>query len=732
MVVTHPTFCRMCHDCCPILVDVEDGVPVTVRGDATNDVYNGYTCVKGRALPEQHTSPDRLLHSQKRSRDGSFSPISSEQAIDEIAARLQSIIERHGPLAIASYQGTFTYVHPASVPMLNAFNQAIGNPRSFGPISIDQPGKTIAQGLMGVWMGGGQNPAEADVALVIGSNPLVTITGGLPQANPRRHLRAMKQRGFKLIVVDPRRTETASQADIHLQVKPGEDVALVAGMIRLVLVEDLYDASFVAAETSGIHALRQAVEPFTPEEVARRADITVDDFVAATRCFAGAKTGNAVAGVGPNMSTARGTLFEYLVACLNALCGRLLRAGERQWNPGTVVEPPVRKAQAMPPFPAFGYDPPMRVRGLAGSLTGYQTSAIPDEILLPGEGQIRAVISVGGNPVVAWPDQLKVREAFEQVELLVQIDPWMSATAKMAHYVIAPKLSLEIPGMTNYIDMIPAYAPGYGIHKPWAQYSPAIVDPPPGSDLVAEWEFFYGLAQRMGLHLEARPVDFNGPTGRTYPIDMVNKPTDDELLELLTTNARIRLDEVKRHPHGAVFDDPSLVVGPKDGGWEGRLDLGNALLMDDLGEVASRADGDVASWADADHPFRLIGRRMHSRYNASGHTLEKLVRADPYNPAYLHPADLVGLGVRDGDVVEISSPRGTILGVVRGDDTIRRGLVAMAANWGDLPGNDLERGVGSSTGRLLDVDGAHDPYSGQPLMTNVPVAIRPFRGVPVG
>jgi anaerobic selenocysteine-containing dehydrogenase len=481
----------------------------------------------------------------------------------------------------------------------------------------------------------------------------------------------------------------------------------------------------VAEETQGLDELRRAVDAFDPETVARRADIPVDDFVAATRMFATAGRGVAVAGTGPGMSSARGTLLEYLILALNALCGRYLREGELVWNPGTLVEPVPRFAQASGPFPSFGFEPKLRVRGLGDTLVGPSTAAIADEILEPGEGQIRALISCGGNPLAAWPDQLKVREALETVELLVQFDPWMSSTAKIAHYVIAPTLSLEVPGMTNYVDMLPAYAPGYGLPKPWAQYTPAIVDPPEGSDVIPEWEFFYGLAQRMGLALEVRPVDFNGPTGATMPIPMDVKPTADELLTLLTTKARIPLSEVKQFPNGAVFEEPSSVVLPKMEGWEARLDLANELMMHDLAEMSARPSGDIASWAGDGYPYRLIGRRMNSRYNSGGMTAPRLQAQEPTNPAFMHPDDLAELGLRSGDIAEIGSERATILAVVAADATIRRGLVAMSHAWGDLEEYDEDvREIGGNTSRLIDVTDQWDPYSGQPIMSNIPVAVR--------
>jgi anaerobic selenocysteine-containing dehydrogenase len=279
--------------------------------------------------------------------------------------------------------------------------------------------------------------------------------------------------------------------------------------------------------------------------------------------------------------------------------------------------------------------------------------------------------------------------------------------------------------MTNYVDMLPAYAPGYGLPKPWAQYTAAVVAPPPGSDVIPEWEFFYGLAQRMGLALEVRPVDFNGPTGATMPVPMDVKPTADELLELLTTKARVPLGEIKRFPNGAVFEEPSSVVQPKMEGWEARLDLANELMMRDLADMSARPTGDLASWAGDDFPYRLVGRRMNSRYNSGGMTAPRLQSQEPTNPAFMHPDDLAELGLHSGDIAEISSARATILGVVEADESLRRGLVAMSHAWGDVAEHDEEvRDIGGNTSRLIDVRDQWDPYSGQPIMSNLPVTVR--------
>ena len=567
---------------CPILVDVEGGLPVKVTGDPASSVYQGYSCIKGRSIPEQYVSPDRLLHSQKRQPDGTYLPIASAQAMDEIAETLGRILDRHGPLSVASYIGTSSLANQCSWPMQASYMKAIGDGRMFNAVTIDQPGKAIALGMMGVWMGGSPNSCDADVTMIFGGNSVVSSSGGRSKVNTRMSFHDAKRRGLRMVVVDPRRTETAGLADVFLQPRPGEDIAIAAGMVRIIIDEGLYDREFVDAETQGLEHLRVAVDPYTPEEVARRADIPVDDLLAATRLFAGARTSIAIGGTGPNMACGNGTLFEYLVGALNVLCGSFLRAGDPVWDQKSLGPQPPRVAQAMPPFPSFGFGAPFRVKGLGDTVCGPPTAAVADEILLEGEGQIRAFISMGGNPVVTWPDQLKVRDAFRTLELLVQIDPWMSATARMAHYVIAPTLQFEVPGINNTFDLMSGAFPGVAMTGPWGQYTPALVEPPAGSDVIPEWEFFYGIARRMGLQLEFGPTDFGGGQGVTVPLDMETTPDADDLLEILTTGSRIPLDEVKAHPGGLSKVDPTIVVQPKEPGWEGRLDLANELMLRDL------------------------------------------------------------------------------------------------------------------------------------------------------
>jgi anaerobic selenocysteine-containing dehydrogenase len=548
----HLAICRFCHSFCGIRVNVEDGRATKVIGDKHNPMYFGYTCVKGRQLPQQHYNPERVLHPMKRGKDG-HSRIDAETALDEMADQLKQIIADHGPRAVALYSATYSFPYPAGVTMANAFMNAIGSRMSFSSGSIDQPGKPVAMALHGRWDAGPQPFSESDTWMLVGANPVVSKWGGIPQYNPAKRLHDALKRGMKMVVIDPRVTECAEKAHVHVQCKPGEDPTILAGIIKIIIDEELYDADFVENETTGFEDLKRIVEPYTVDYVAKRADVDPDILLEAARTFAGGERGMVTAGTGPNMAP-RGTLMEYLVLVINTLCGRWMREGEQMPNPFVLLPEKRGKAQPQPKPPAWGYGEKLRVRNLSNNAGGLTAAALADEILLEGEGQVKALFSVGGNPMAAWPDQLKTYEAMKALDLNVSLDIKMSATAKLCDYVIGTKLGLEAPAITQPNEGVWGYGGSTGFPEPYAMYQGTVVEPPEGSQVLEEWEVFYGLAQRMGLQL----------TFAGQELDMENKPTTDELYEMLCAGSRIPLSEVKKYPHGHIFSDESIRVLPRD------------------------------------------------------------------------------------------------------------------------------------------------------------------------
>ncbi len=726
-----PTICRLCIAHCGVLATVEDDdgrrKVTQVAGDPDNPVFRGYTCPKGRALPELHNHEGRLLRTLHRQADGTHLPLDSTEAAREVAQRLRDIIDQHGPRAVACYVGTPNAGQPTAAAMGSAFLRAIGSRMFFTSNTIDQPGKQISMALHGKWLGGEPDFEQADAWMLLGNNPIISKSAGIPGQNPAQKLKDAQGRGLQLIVVDPRVSDVARKAAIHLQCRPGEDHAILAGLINIIISENLYDRDFVRANVTGFDRLSAAVKGYTPEYVADRAGVPEDKLLDAARVFAKARVRHANSGTGPSFSMYC-NLKEYLLACLNTVCGAYTRAGQRVTRPNAMLPAYVPRAQPFPPFKAWGFGEKLRVHGLTDTAAGMPTAALADEILQPGEGQVRALICIGGNPMAAWPDQRKTQKAMEALDLLVTLDVEMSSTARLADYVVACKQTLETPGMSQSGEAIKYFGTGIGFSDAYAQYSPAVADVPRGSDLVEEWDFFYQMADYLDLELTfAIAFGFSRYQESPYavmPVSRSSKPTMEDFCEAICANSRIPLAEVKKYPHGQVFDS-EVIVQPREAECDDRLECGNGDMLDQLAEVYQQDYRALQNTPD--FPYRYIPRRHNNFMNSSGRSIEKLNGGRPWNPVWIHPDDMCEIGVAADDMVRIATRYDSISAMVESDPTLRRGVVAIAHAFGGLVEDEssyLEHGA--NTGRLVRTDVDFDPITGMPRMGNIPVAITPL------
>jgi anaerobic selenocysteine-containing dehydrogenase len=720
------SICRMCTTCCPIEVTIEEGRAVKVVGDRASDTYGGYSCAKGRALPEMHYRPDRLLHSQKRQPDGSYAPITSDDAIAEISEQLRDILERYGPRAIATFTGTRIIEHGAFFALGIGFMAALGSPMQFSPMNLDQPGDLVAHAFHGTWLGGEYRLENCDAWLLLGTNPIVSHQYWAN--NPVGRITTAVRNGCRLVVVDPRVTETAHHAAVHLQPRPGEDNTILAGILALLFEWDALDRDFVALNVHGVDRLRAAVAPYTPAYVAQRADVPQERLEAAARILAEARRGGVYCGTGTAMSNMGGNLAYYLALALNSLRGWWAREGEEFLRPHVLLPEVPAPAQPRNPFPAANFGEKMRIRDLQGGITGVPAGAMFEEILTPGDGQIKALFNLGGNPLMAVPDTATAHKALSNLDLYVTTDVSMSNNARMAHYVMAVKMGLEAP-TTSYISEALGYMHrGMGLDDPFAQYAPAVIQPPPGSDLIEDWQLYYRLGQALGLDLFI--VTACGLEGAfdvppvVHPLNMEVEPTTDQILELMGTDGRISWEELKDHPHGHLYEDLRVQVGPRQPDCDQHLEVGAEEMMDELAANYA-ADGALRPRsASPEYPFLFIGRRAKHVVNGTGQDIEKLARLGPYNPAFLHPADMSELDLGDGDIVEIRSAHGAIEGVAQADDSLRRGVISMTHAFGRNP-DDLRdpRRYGANTNELLSLTAEFDAFTGMPRMGAVPVGV---------
>jgi anaerobic selenocysteine-containing dehydrogenase len=702
---THRTFCRFCHANCAMLVDVEDGRATAVRGDPDDIMFGGYTCIKGRQLAEAHNSPERLLACQIRQPDGTFIPVSTEAALDEIAARLRPIIDQHGPHAVAIYGGTYAFQNSAGVGAVTAFARGLGSRNIYTSVTLDQPAKVYTTMRYGYWEGGMHSFDTADVCFMIGNNPIVSHyapPGSLPPFSPSRRLRDAMANGLKLIVADPRLSDVGKLADIYLPVLPGEDPALLAGILNLIFAEGLHDRNFCSAHVDGLDELIAAVAPFTPEVAAARCGVDPEHLVKAARMFANASRGVVSTGTGPEMA-GNGTLTAYLVTALNIVCARFCKEGELSSIPRVFTAASPRRAQVGAPIPMYGKGfPESRFRGLTHLGFEMPCNVLADEMLTPGEGQVRALISIGGNPIVAFPDQDKMARALDGLDLLVSVDVRMAQTAKRSDIILAPRMCLERDDISNLSE--------WWYEVPYARYTPAVAEVP--GDLIDEYAMLWGLAKRLGTGM---PL-----AGGPCPMDEL--PDKVTFLDLMTagcpaTPSTVR-DDTAHDNKAIVYADQHPVVGPPDPDSVDRFNL----TAGDMPRALDRYRTDER--ARDGFAFRLVSRRTRHRFNSTGGHLPMLRKKAQTNPAHINPSDLESLGIDDGALITIESAVGRVTAVASGAPEMRAGIISMAHAFGDI-GEDADKisEIGASTNRLVSETVDYDPITGQSLQSAIPVRV---------
>ena len=704
------SFCRICHAGCGTVLTIDDHDRIVgIRGDGDNEMSHGYACFKGLQARDAHHGEARLLHALKRQLDGSHAPISSEQALDEIAEKMQLIRDRDGSKAIGLYAGGGAFLSSAALPIYTNFLSAIGSDQWFTPSTIDQPNKAVSAGRMGAWAPGIHSLDRSEVLLLLGTNPLVShLASAVLVADSTRRLKAAKARGLKLICIDPRRTETARHSDLHLQPIPGQDPAILAGLIRLILSEGWEDRKFCAQHigASRLSDLRKAVEPCTPEAMERRAGLEPGQLRAVAEMFArDHKMGPAIMTTGGSFAS-YANLARHLLDLLNILCGRFNRAGDHiEINMFAPVGPIY--AEVTPPTRHWEAAPPSRIRGVGSIMNQKLTPTLADEILEPGEGQIKCLIMAGGNPAAIVPDESRIVKAIRSLELSVTIDPWMTASARLSDYVLAPTLTYE------RADLPLTYGGKLFQHKAYGHFTPAIVSPPKGSDVIDDWYFFWAIASRLGCQ-----IIYEGKT----PLDMSVPPTTEELLAIRCEGSRVNLEELKHYPSGKDLDhENSVVASPR----LGKQTLFDVMPEDVAGELKEflGTESHLGSPVSNGRHFRFLlsSRRSLHLLNSTYTQLPEVIKRNPSNPAFINPLDMREQGIEPGDLIEIESDHARISAVAQPDEDMRRGVISLMHGW--TSADAKQGGVKSNVNALIDVTTNIGTINAMPRMSAIPVNI---------
>lgn len=711
MAETRYSYCRNCTANCGTVFDVDQGRVVTSGRDTQNAISNGFICIKGEMAANFLSGGEpRVRECLARNATGSFAPIDAPSAMDSIASSIGRIVGQHGPRSLALFYGTAAYGKSLAIPFGKSFMAALGSPNLFSTMTIDQSAHWVVDCRMGVFATSRPFVQDIDLLVIAGANPLVShqsLFFALPPNQQTQHIKALKARGGKLIVIDPRRTETARLADIHLQPRPGFDSEIFACLIRTVLENEWHDVEFCKRYVTNLAALKHAVEPFTLELTAERAGVDTKLLVEIARLVGHARKPSIGFATGVSMSANPNTA-AHMVEALNAIRGGFARAGDTVHHPGFFIKKALTE-RVIPPRRSWEMEP--RLRGGEGQLFGeFPSARLADEIINPGEGQIRALIVLGGNPVMAFGEPGHLISALKSLELLVVIDPRMTETAQLAHYVVAPPVQYEVSDFTLFNDT--------KFIKPFVQFTHPVVPAPPGT--IEEWRFFNGIANRLGHVMSARSMSFGAAGGAAAQMPLspdVDWQTND-IIRWYFDQAGLSFDEVASHPHGfePKIDVPVIEAPTIDDG--ARLDLCPPDVAAELVEVLATRPRCIAR-------YQLVNRRIVETFNSAFRASEITRRRHQTNSLYIHPDDMAQDGFAEGDFVSIAGEHGQIGGYLKADATLRRGVVAMTHCWGAAdPTSDPQALQGSHTSRLVSMRREHvQKIDGMPRQSALPVTI---------
>jgi anaerobic selenocysteine-containing dehydrogenase len=635
------SFCRVCTSVCGILVDVDGDQVLRVRGDQDHPFSRGYTCAKGRALPQLHHHPDRLERPQMRI-DGRLEDTTWDACLDDLGARVKDIIDRHGPASVAFY---FSTMESAGFRMAEALHAAIGTPAKFSPLTIDGTAKPLVSDLVGGFMGlsGRTDLDNADFLMLVGVNPVVSHGHAISMPNPTGTVRLIAKRG-QVWVIDPRRTETARLATGHLAPRPSTDHAVLAYLVR----EILRDGMKTDVPVQDIDALRAAVEPFTLEHTAALADVAESELTALCAAVRAAECVAIETGVGVTMTAERGNVTQWLAWVLMILTGAMNRPGGTWFHPGFAYQLEAF-GDLLPITPvegAFGPGPSSRPEAQA-FINEWPCAVLPDEI---AAGNIRALINVGGSLVTSFPETGKLIPALQSLEVLATTEIINNETTQLATHVLPTKDPLERPDITLH-DILSS--------RVSVQYTAAAVEPV--GERRSMWWVFAELGRRLGYDL----TSLGNP----------DSSTDDDVLAVLLSGARTPFDDVaatgwaeaERELPAAWVDDH---IG-RMGGWR----LAPRLLVDQLTALEPLP------------ALVMVPRRQRKKLNGQ---LDFLGEAPDI---LIHPDDGAAAGVVNGGRVIVRSATGELTGIAKVDGSIRRGAVSIphghhAANVNRLTNKD--------------------------------------------
>lgn len=727
--------CPFCEATCGLTLTIDDGRVTGARGDHDDVFSAGFICPKGASFGELDNDPDRLTRPLVR-RDGVLTEASWDEAYAVVAERLGAVIAAHGGAAVGVYLGNPNAHTIAGALYAPLILKALGTRQVFSASTLDQMPKHVALGLMFGSPGAFTVPDldRTDHLVIIGANPLVSNGSVTTAADFLGKLRALKKRGGKLVVIDPARTQTAKLADRHLAPRPGTDAALLLAVVHVLFDEGLVDLGANAEHVVGVEQVRALAADFAPEAVEQACGVGADEIRELARELAAAPTAAVYGRIGTS-TVEFGTIGSWLVDVINVLTGNLDRPGGVMFPLGAAVPAP------RPPKPGRGFRTGRwvsRVSGYPEVMSELPATALAEEIDTAGDGQIKAMITIAGNPVLSAPDGDRLDKALDSVEFMLSVDPYLNETTRHADVILPP----PPPSQSAHFDVL---LNNLAVRNN-VRYSPPVLpldDRPDEAEILSRIALvLYGIgaqgdpglvdAQVIAMTLAKETQDPDSPVaGRDVDELTAMLPTGpgyerrlDMMLRLGpygdafgTKPDGLTLEKLKANPHGIDLGAmqpriPEVLRTPS-----GRIELAPEPIVADvarLREALSRSAGG----------FLLIGRRHLRSNNSWMHNLPALSGGSNRCTLQIHPDDAADLGLTD--VAIIKGPGGELLAPIEVTDVMRRGVVSLPHGWGHNRGGTGQQLASSHPGVNVNQlnDGTHlDRLSGTAVLNGIPVEI---------
>lgn len=688
--------CNLCEAICGLVFTLDDDRITSVRGDADDPLSRGHICPKAVALQDVHEDPDRLRRPVRRIGDR-WQEVSWDEALDLVATNLARAVNDHGRDALAIYLGNPNVHSLGSMTHGTAMVKSFRTRNKYSATSVDQ----LPAQLLAFLMYGHQlllpvpDIDRTDLFLVLGANPMASNGSLMTVPDFPARLRELKSRGGRMVVVDPRRTETAKAAHAHHFVRPGTDAFVLLAMLQVLFAEGL---TTPPAYVDGLDAVRAAVEPFTPERAEAASGIAADDVRRLARELAGARSAAVYGRVG--VSTQEfGLVATWAVQLLNLVTGNLDRPG------GVMLTRPAVDAVGRG-FIGRGHHDVWRsrVRDLPEFAGELPVATLADEIRTPGEGQVRALLTLSGNPVSSTPDGAGLAEAIRTLDFVAAVDFYVNETTRLADVILPPTGALE----RDHYDLV--------FHtlavRNTARFTPALFEKPAGT--MHDWEIYREIVLRTQRLLTSRKPR---KARLVQAARMRVSPTRTIDLLLRTSTPRLSVRRLRRGPVDLGPLEPCLPGRLQTE--DGRIHAAPSRVLDDVARL------DAATIAP--EGLLLVGRRHQRDNNSWMHNTPRLTKGKARHQLYMHPADLAERAIADGSLVRVASAVGSVEVEVQASDDMMPGVVSLPHGYGHRrPGVRMRQAVELPGASMNDLtDPAVLDASGNAVLSGVPVTVTP-------